>query len=204
MQLNLEKYVFVPLDLPTIEFNRDELCAYYDQHKIILDQPEYDNLVGLHWPWYGLHIKRSDEWNQDFCNTFRNFFPILSMLPFVQCNIGILQQFKPVLPHKDESRDLYKDLGPTSFRCPIIFDEPASTFYFLKDSDPTVEIYPTFPVGHSRWFAMNNYNAKHGSHMPSLGKRKLMLCIWGVVNPASFTSLINRSINLYKDYCILE
>jgi hypothetical protein len=204
MQQDLKKYVFVPLDLPTIEFDRNQLCEYYDQHKIILNQPEYDNLVGLHWPWYGLHIKRNNEWNTDFCNTFKDFFPKLSMLPFIQCKIGILEQFKPVLPHKDESRDPTQHLGPTSFRCPIIFDEPFSTFYFLKDNNPAVEIYPTFPPEHSRWFAMNNYNAMHGSHMPSQGKRKLMLCIWGWVYAPEFLDLITRSIDLYKDYCLVE
>lgn len=202
MDIALDRYVFVPLALPPVSFDRDELCTWYDSNKHILGTVGDDTRKGLHYPWYCANIKSGPAWNQSFIGRFPQFQPVLAQLPFLYCRIGILEQRMEVVPHKDESRDPDSWLGPTSVRCPIIFDEPERTFYFIKDDETNREIVPTFPPAQGRWFAMNNYNAKHGSHMTSPGCRKLMLCFWGKVDPAPFTELLKQSIDLYADYCI--
>ena len=202
MHQDLQKYIFVPLDLPVIKIDRERFCDYYDQNKFPFAtvSKDYDR----HNNWFALYAKTGQSWNQELCEMFPDFLSVLQNLPFVNTTICILEQFNPVLPHKDSNRAWEGHLGPSSFRYPIIIDEPERTFYFLKDDEPNVEIYPTWPPNHSRWFSMNQHISLHGSHMPSSGKRKLMLCVWGFINKPAMVELISHSIDKYKDYCICE
>ena len=204
MQSFLQKFIFVPLDLPAISFDRNALLDYYDREKYALDSSKYHFLASLYYPWYCLHLKQNNQWNWPFMKQFPDFMVKLIALPFLKSSIGILEQRKVVMAHKDQSRDIAEHLGPSSFRCPIIFDEPDNTFYFIKDKNPRKKIAPSFPTDHSKWFAMNNYNAMHGSYMTSPGKRKLMLCVWGIVDPDRYSSLVLHSILKYRDHCITD
>lgn len=211
---NLTDYVFVPIDVPKIDFDRTELCAWFDSKKAEVDKERYDFIKPIDFPWNVVQIRpdwlkpKADEipgsgWEPEFIERFPNFKEVIENLPFDKIiRVYILEQFKEVLPHKDVSKEKDPLLGPSTFRCPIVFDEPGSTFYFIKDSDPAAEIYPSFPDNHPYWFCMNNYTAKHGSHPPSLGKRKLMLCIWGEVNVTKFVNFISDNISKYSEYCI--
>ena len=212
--LDLKEYIFTPLELPTIKFNRSDLLSWFDLKKAAVDDDRYEFVKQIETPWHVVQIRpdwltpNTDEipgsgWDPDFVERFPHFKTIIETLPFDKIiRVYILEQHKEVRPHRDVSKEKDDTLGPSTFRCPIVFDEPKSTFYFLKDSDPSTEIYPSFPDDHNHWFCMNNYNAKHGSHMPTNNNRKLMLCIWGEVNKDRFIKFITQNIEQYKNYCI--
>ncbi|MFA5489571.1 MAG: hypothetical protein WC284_10175 [Candidimonas sp.] len=209
MNLSLSDIVYTPLDLPKLIVDRDVICNYYDERKTVADN---DFLEKVNYPWWVVHIRpdwikpkkneiHGSGWDEDFRTLFPNVVDVVESLPFSFINrVYLLEQLKEVPPHKDISKETDPTLGPSTFRCPIVHEDPENTFYFIRDGHDE-ELYPRLP-DETNWFSMSNYTAKHGSHIPSQGKRKLMMCVWGKVDVEKYKNLINRSVNRYSEYVI--
>lgn len=197
-------YFFVPLDVPKLEFDRNELLEFYDTNKVHLIDPVSEPL-GNPWNIVWLWDRGEIIFNDKVSRLFPNLFEVFGVLPHNYINnIALLEQVAEVKPHCDVSKEIDVELGPSSYRCMLVNDEPTKTFYFkrgvrwegtLQDK----EIYPTLPKD-TNFFAINNYNAMHGSHMPT--QRKIMLTIWGQVSPMRHYTLLQRSEKRFQEYCL--
>ncbi len=70
-----------------------------------------------------------------FRENFPQFVKQIEGFPFQKIDrIYILEQVKEVKAHQDVSREDDLNLGPSTFRCPIVNDAPDRTFYLMKGS----------------------------------------------------------------------
>lgn len=202
-----KNYYFIPLDVPILEYNRDKILLFFDKNKHRMIDPISEPLNN---PWNILWLwKRNAVIFEDFVSElFPNIFNVIGSLPHDYINnIALLEQVIDVKPHCDVSKEIDVELGPSSYRCMLINDEPEHTFYFREgvrwqNTLQDTEIYPKLPKS-TNCFAINNYITMHGSHMPISSKsRKIMLTIWGNVHPMKHYNLLNRSVKKYKDLCL--
>lgn len=208
--MNIENYIFVPLDIPNFNIDINEFLNFFDSKKALI-KTDINDLKNIELPWNIYYLRNNDlkpidneipgsGWHDDIRQKFHNFIDVVETLPFESIQrVYVLEQFKEVNPHQDVSRELDPKLGPSTFRYSLLNDEPTTTFYLLKENGDI--IFPKLPKD-TRWFGMNNYKAKHGSYLPT--KRKLMFCIWGKVHEGKFLELLTKSIKKYQDYCILN
>lgn len=208
--MNPVDYVFVPLEIPKFEFNPDLLFTFFERHKSI---PQYDFLKEIDDPWFAYEARAKDHparaaeipgsgWDTEFREAFPQIVATVEKFPFQQIErVYFLQQRKEVRAHRDVSKEDNSLLGPSTFRCPIINDEPEKTFYLEPISQEKKCIFPKMPPD-TQWFGMNNYSARHGSFMPSPTAKKLMFCVWGKLEHTSWFNLLERSIKRYPKYCI--
>ncbi len=201
----LQKHlIFLPLEIPPLEFNRRSLETWYDANKT-RGMEEYVAKIG--YPWNVVWLRDEDkgiEWREDIETIFPNFYNCLSYLPHqIFRKVYILEQVIDVEPHRDVSREDDESLGPSTYRAMLINDDP-ETFYYLrgpnKDDDMTRH-YPTFPRP-GMWFVHNNYNSRHGARMPVLPNRKLIFCVWGNVERAPHEKLVEISYEKYQEYAL--
>jgi len=204
-------YIYVPLDIAKFAFDRDQLLDFFERRKTI---PQYSFLKEIDEPWYALEARTKDfaraateiagsGWDPEFKSIFPQIVSTVESLPFEHVErVYFLEQRKEVKAHRDVSKEEDSLLGPSTFRCPIINDEPDRTFYLTSLENPERIIFPKLPA-ETQWFGMNNYNARHGSFMPSAGAKKLMLCVWGRVNREAWLQLLERSVSLYSQHCLM-
>ncbi|NJO60965.1 MAG: hypothetical protein HC836_22725 [Richelia sp. RM2_1_2] len=200
-------YYFVPLDVPKLLYNRSALLTFFDNNKYRVDDPvskPLDDPWNIVWLW-----RRGSNNFESFVETlFPNLIEIFNCLPHYYINnVALLEQVIEVKPHCDVSKENSIDLGPSSYRCMLINDEPNSTFYFkegvrwqgnLRDT----EIFPTMPCD-TNFFAINNHITMHGSHtLTKSTSRKIMLTVWGNVDITKHIALLDKSIKKYKEYCL--
>ncbi len=199
-----ERLIYVPLDLAPLQFDRDELLTWYDAKKT-RGMEEYVAAIG--YPWNVVWLLEPDKQPDLLDSPIRNMYQALAALPHKTIKrVYILEQLIEVPHHSDVSREDDPNLGPSTYRNMLINDAPNSTFYYLRgnQSKGTLEpepVYPKYPED-TKWFVHNNYTARHGSFMPPEGARKLILCIWGGVDPTLHTDLLQRSVLKYAEHVI--
>lgn len=201
MEDHLKELVYIPVDLPTLEFDRAKLEQWYDANKT-RGIEQYVAAIG--YPWNVVWLRDEDkgiDWRSDLEEVFPGFHENLKNLPHIILRkVYILEQVIDVEPHRDVSREDDPDLGPSTYRAMLINDNP-DTLYYMKVDGPSEKKFPRFPKP-GMWFTHNNYNARHGAIMPKSPDRKLILCVWGNVRRTDHEDLIRRSYGLYKDYSI--
>jgi hypothetical protein len=202
-----EDYIFVPLDVPKLEFDRNRLLNFYDSKKVRITE---GLAAPLNFPWNIVFLweRGATTWNEYALDYFPNLLEVFDQLPHLSIdNVALLEQLMEVKVHCDVSKEPYPDLGPASYRCMLINDEPSNTFYFRKgvrweDNLGDSFMFPYWPET-SNFFAMNNYNSMHGSFMLRRPEsRKIMLTVWGRVDREKHFKLIARSIEKYNTYVI--
>ena len=202
-----DDYYFIPLDIPLLEYNRNEILTFFDNNKVRVDDPVSEPLGqpwNIVWLW-----KRDQVIFENFVEgLFHNIYDVFGELPHDYINnVALLEQVIDVKPHCDVSKEVNVGLGPSSYRCMLLNDEPNSTFYFRegirwKDTLQTKEIYPVLPAN-TNCFTINNYITMHGSHMPTNPlSRKIMLTVWGNVHKLKHYNLLKRSIEKNKEFCL--
>lgn len=196
--------IFVPLDLPKIEFDRATLEQWYDSNKT-RGMEEYVASIG--YPWNVVWLRDEDrglEWHVNIEEIFPNLMTTMALLPhMIFRKVYILEQVIDVAPHRDVSREDDLGLGPSTYRSMLINDDP-ETFYYYKGTEkgPTdTPIFPKFPE-ERMWFCHNNYTSRHGAFLPKPPNRKLIFCVWGHVQRKAHEDLIARSYEKYKEWAI--
>lgn len=200
-----EDIIFVPLDLPPLEFDRNELLGWFDARKA-RGMEEYVKKIG--YPWNVVWLKSPEHQPELLESPIRNLSSALSLLPHIEIKrIYLLEQLIEVPHHRDVSREDRVELGPSTYRNMLINDALDSTFYYHRGTewrgnlDTSSPIFPKFPPD-TTWFAHNNFNSQHGSFMPPEGARKVILCFWGVVDSLSHLALIEKSRQKYPEYVL--
>jgi hypothetical protein len=200
-----ERLIYVPLNLPPLDFDREEFLTWFDQKKA-RGMEEYVASIG--YPWNVVWLLSPEHQPELLLDTpIRNLLLALKALPHRTIRrVYLLEQLVEVPHHADISREDDPSLGPSTYRNMMINDAPESTFYYLRGnrSEGTVEpepIFPRLPEG-TRWFAHNNYKSRHGSFMPPEGARKVIFCVWGEVDPLQHNVLLQQSVLQYPEYVI--
>lgn len=197
-----ESLIFLPLDLPKLEFNREILLTWYDRNKT-RGYEEYVKSIG--YPWNVIWLRDLDknlEWRDDLDQVFPNLQQVLAHLPHETIRkMYVLEQVIDVEPHRDVSREDDPELGPSTYRAMLINDY-SKTLYYLRgaETDPGESpLYPKFPEP-GMWFVHNNFSSRHGAKMPPAGARKLILCVWGRVDKQKHIELVGRSYTHYGNW----
>ena len=197
-----DDFIFVPLDLPQIEFDRSEFLDWFDARKT-RGMEEYVRKIG--YPWNVVWLKSPEHQPELLDSPLRNLPECLGELPHIEIKrLYLLEQLIEVPHHRDVSREDRVDLGPSTYRNMLINDALDSSFYYLRGTDyrqnlESTPIHPKFPDD-TRWFAHNNFTSHHGSFMPRPEQRKVLLCVWGTVDPDAHFNLLGRSRAKYEEY----
>lgn len=199
-----ENLIFVPLDLPPLDFDRTELLEWFDSRKT-RGMEEYVKKIG--YPWNVVWLLSPEYQPELLGSPIRNLDMALQGLPHKTFQrIYLLEQLIEVPHHRDVSREDRVELGPSTYRNMLINDALDSTFYYRRGTEyrgnlEETPIFPRFPPD-TRWFVHNNYNSHHGSFMPPEGARKLILCFWGQVDSLNHLALIEQSRQKYLEYVL--
>ena len=181
----------------------EDLVAYHDEHKFIIDGPVMKKLGN---PWYTYQPVQDFVWDKNFVERFPNFYKDVMSLPFDSIRrISFLESYKIVAPHQDMSRDSV-ELEPCAYRTFLANDE---TFYLTPCPDDLIDgkskriedasvldefpkFFPNCELG--RWWIMNNQNSIHGTIPQQLGSKKIIVSIWGKVNPERHMQFLEEAV----------
>lgn len=204
----MNNILLLPIDLPKLELNRDKVLSYFDARK------------KRHQDWNWVNFKKS---NQPIDPELLELFPDLDKklrdIPLADYDNGGHFDFREQIvnnkPHQDPATKAIAgvNLGPTAYKN-LVMRDVLETFYVLPnstnpdiiqyDARPREELNPVFPIipESTDWFVLNNHLGYHGSFLAPANYRKITLFISGKIDPDRHLSLINRSIEKYKDYII--
>lgn len=181
----------------------EDLVSYHDEHKFVIDGPVMKKLGN---PWYTYQPVQDFVWDEKFLERFPNFYDDIISLPFDSIRrISFLESYKVVKPHQDMSRDAV-ELEPCAYRTFLANDE---TFYLTPCPDELMngkskqientsildhlpKFFPRCELG--RWWIMNNQNSIHGTVPQLEGRRKIIVSIWGKVNPSRHMKFLEEEI----------
>jgi hypothetical protein len=128
---------------------------------------------------------------------FPSLFQLIELLPYKQIiGIALNMHTNDLPPHRDEidSTDVF---GPERYNVLLSPHYGEQSFFISKDK--VTKDYPVilkeYPV-----YAFNNKDIYHGA-TPVLDKRIIMICA-GVIDNDKHRSLINRSVDKFKEYVI--
>ena len=141
-----ERIIFVPLDLPPLIFDREELLQWFDAKKS-RGMEEYVASIG--YPWNVVWLQDPEKQPELLDSPIHNLGAVLGYLPHTEIKrVYLLEQVIEVPHHSDVSREDDPNLGPSTYRNMLINDAPESTFYYLKGnkSKGTLEETPLFPT----------------------------------------------------------
>jgi len=206
------KYIYVPLALPVFELpDKEHFMSWWDRHAIKPQKkvseflaPEIDyvsaeaiNLIEKHKHLWTPNLQ-TDNFIKEFPRLWQQFH---DLLPIDIISLKMWSSFIPFKEHRDPGELI--DI-PMSFRIMLFDENPEQTLFILDN--PTKPYYcgediqiPRVPNTNS--WAWNNLRVKHGS-VYTPGYKKVLVLTTGIVNVKSYEKLMNKSINIYKDYCI--
>lgn len=209
MSLEIKDLIYLPLDIPKLNLDRDKVLKYFDERKTI-----HQNI----WKW--VVIKSfNGEIDKNFTELFLFLENYLRMLPFVdfknKLHIDIREQIVTVKPHHDPVTKTYSDdtYGPAAYKNMIIRD-CLETFYVLPSSTnpdvvhydhrPKEKLNPVFPKlpDDTDWFAVNNYGGCHGSFLAPKHLRKIIMFFSGPIDYKKHMELLEKSTKKYSEYLI--
>lgn len=201
-----------------------ELIEWHDAHKEILGGPVMENMGT---PWYAYQPLAEGVWKQDFAKRFPQFVEDVAELPFESIlRITFLESYKIVPIHQDMSRDALEH-EPCAYRaflvnnesfylspCPTDLQDGKSKFYSdrvggvlrsgekieysREDLDNLPKFFPKCEYG--RWWLMNNQNSMHGTVPSAKGSKKIIVSIWGKVDPQRHQQFVHGALNIYKPF----
>ena len=198
--------VATPLDLPRIEPDDwDIFWRIWEREsknaiKIKKNSQYSKSLIGESHVWQGLDIYKNynlvPAWNVPYYDISKEL-PILYQqilnLPFKYIyRVRILKSLTDIEPHSDDNRDQW--VVRALWHC----DDKESQWYFTHPRiDATEKTFFHLPK-YTNWFAYNDKHAWHGTiYRNAYPKFLIQIFIAGDI-----TSLVNSSIDKYKEYTI--
>lgn len=177
-----------------------KLLEWHDKYKRPLQGAGADQLDN---PWTASQPRQNGRWLMNFAMQFPEFVEDVKALPFSSIlRISFLESTQPVAPHQDLSRD-NPDLEPCSYRCFLVSD---NTFWLAEcpedmqdgkpkrvDFQPGYKWYPKPDYG--QWWLMNNQNSIHGCDEQRIGSKKVIVSIWGTVDPDKHRALLRETVS---------
>lgn len=226
---NFSNLAYVPLDIPRIDLDFNELHRLVQEHgKTHQPYPDLWHAFAV----CGRMKDFDDPWDCDDCWNKRYdrdqtvrfnphipphmvvmFKEMLNALPYEQYTFAqILSQKKHIPPHQDGLYDVKKPVRSAVYEGAIDFNnepEPAGlkvmlshrnakSFYVMRSPGSSRE-FIRLPDSTSS-FAINERRFWHGARY--LGEPKYILSTFGIIDKNRHRDLIDRSVELYKDYAI--
>lgn len=209
------KYIYVPLALPKFEIpDNSQFLSWWDKHSIRPNKtvseelsPETNfssaeavNLIQKIKFYWDANVQ-TDNFKTEFPHLWQQFN---ELLPFDDIlSLTLWSSFKEFKEHRDPGELI--DI-PMSIRIMLYDENPEETLYIYDnptkpyECEPIIQL-PRSPGTNSR--AWNNLRVKHGSiYNPKY--KKIMGIVTGLVSPEKYEKLMNDSINIYKDDCIVS
>lgn len=224
-----ESIAYIPLDIPQIDFNLNELNTLFDNHGMehypyphIWDAfcvcgrvNDWSNNIDTDRAWNERYILDGDvPFNPALPDDLRTDLKfMLDSLPYKKYTFAqILSQKITVAPHQDGLYDPHGDVRREVYKGSTGFNdepEPAGLKVMLSHKDARC-FYLSASAGSKRefikipedtnCFAINERTYFHGAK--HLGERKYILSTFGIIDPTRHKEMIERSLKKYKDYVI--
>jgi hypothetical protein len=204
----MNNIIFLPIDLPKLELNREKTLEYFDARK------------ERHQAWNWVNFKKTDQpIDPALLKIFPDLDEKLRAIPLLDYDTGshfdFREQFVNNRPHQDPIAKVLAggDLWPTAYKN-LVMRDVLETFYVLPnstnpdivqyDARPKEELNPVFPIlpNTTDWFVLNNHLGYHGAFLAPKKYRKITMFIAGKLDSIKHLELLNRSIEKYKDYII--
>ena len=209
------KYLLVPLALPKFELpDLDMFKHWWNEHAISPKKLVSETLA----PEVGytsaecvdLIEKFQSLWTPNMqTENFKKAFPKLwdqfhDLLPIDEfVNLHLWSSVIPFKEHRDPGEVV--DI-PISFRIKLYDENPEETLYVFENPTMPYEYgeikHPPRLEDTNSW-VWNNLRVKHGSIYNPEYKKCMVLCA-GKINIKKYETLLNTSINKYKDHCIIS
>lgn len=184
----------------------EELIKYHDTHKRFLTGVVAQKMG---YPWLAYKPIDNGYWKPHFAERFPQFVEDVAELPFKSIlRISFLESYEIVSIHQDMSRG-DSNYEPCAYRAFLCNNE---SFYIapcpqeLRDGkskvyhdDTLADLPKYFPNCESgRWWLMNNENSMHGTVPAAKGSKKIIVSIWGQVDPEEHKKFVMASLNINK------
>lgn len=206
--MDLTKILFLPIDLPKLSLDRQQVIEYFDQKK----QRHQD------WNWVNFK-KHNEKIDKDLLNIFPYLEEFLRQLPYSDYDNNLHIDFREQIvynrPHQDPiARSLVdSSLGPTAYKNLVMRDRIDSFYVIPESSNQDVKQYDSRPLSNfhhvfpempedSDWFVLNNHIGFHGSKLLPLKYKKITMFFAGPIDETKHKNLIHRSIEKYKKYIV--
>jgi len=199
---------FVPLDLPYAYCDPVDIKKYMDYKG---KRVEYDWTKQIDHPWNHVVVrlpslspeqgeKPGSGWRPDFKKRFPEVVRVVEMMPYDTIQyVYLLEQVIGVEPHIDyASKNPLEQYEPATYRISLLMED-LDAFYFCSNAECSTHNIPVFPKETNSW-VFSNKHFKHGSVMPKLGKRKVLLAVGGMLNDIQHFDLLEKSVAKYSQY----
>lgn len=199
--------LYTPLDLPDLNFDREEFIKWHEvkRHRT-RDNINYDKKDFIA-PWmvsFAYHV------NTGWCNRFLKVIPdfkdiLENHLPYTDITyINFLEQKIPCQLHQDVGSRPDREDEPGAYKAFMVYDAPLMYFQEgeTKDTLSEEKLYIHHPNHLTKWFAIDNYSAYHAAELPAPGQRKIIMTILGTLDKEKHRTILERSLEKYKDYLI--
>jgi len=209
------KYLYVPLALPVFEIpEKEHFLHWWNSNFTIPSKLKADEIFkeyGMS-PFQAIDIihKIGDHWDVNLkTESFKKEFPKLYQQFFDQLpsdnilKITLWSSIKALPEHRDTGEVVD---SPMSFRVKLYDENPEETLFVFDNplqpySCETPTFLPRAPDTNS--FVWNNLRVKHGSVYDPAYK-KILAVVVCPIDIERYSSLMETSINMYKDYCIVS
>jgi hypothetical protein len=210
------KYLYVPLALPVFEMpEKDHFFSWWKERSIVPSKigdshvspgtgyasAESVDLIDTSGISFWTANKQTDSFIKEFPILWQQFNDLLPMSNIIA--LRLWSSFIPFTEHRDHGELI--DI-PMSFRIKLYDENPEETLYFLENTTKPYEHGKDTQIrsvpGTNSW-AWNNLRVKHGS-VYNPGYKKFLVISTGIVDPKKYETLMDKSINLYKDYCVVS
>jgi hypothetical protein len=210
------KYLYVPLALPVFEMpEKDHFFSWWKERSIVPSKigdshvspgtgyasAESVDLIDTSGISFWTANKQTDSFIKEFPILWQQFNDLLPMSNIIA--LRLWSSFIPFTEHRDHGELI--DI-PMSFRIKLYDENPEETLYFLENTTMPYEHGKDTQIssvpGTNSW-AWNNLRVKHGS-VYNPGYKKFLVISTGIVNPKKYETLMDKSIDLYKDYCVVS
>lgn len=200
------KVLYSPIDLPDFQLDIEKFLKWHTNKKRrALDNIGYDKNE-FRSPWLlSFAYKEELGWCDEFLSIAPDFKDIIAQAPFTKLTyINFLEQKIPCQEHQDWTSRGPETGMPDTYKAFIFYDQP---LMYMKKGRTKEQLqsekhYIHHPLDKTRWFGLNNYDGFHAGEIPSQGIRKIIMTIKGEIDLNKHKTIIDRSIEKYKDYLI--
>lgn len=197
--------LFLPLDVPKIEIDKEVLIRYFDKYSVRTTKPYFKY---LDYPWKialqkDATIQGSDESNWiPFIGALGNIKTVIDSLPFESIEmVYMFEQIIDVKHHIDYTKDPDYTTEPSSYRFTLLHEYNKS--FYVCDKDDGNRIFTSLPLETNCW-VIRSRDHYHGAIKPPIGYRKITLGISGKVNKEEHINLLKKSFNKYNKFAIFK
>lgn len=209
------KYLMVPLALPIFELpDKEHFMHWWKKYAIRPTKQKGDYVASVtgYSPFESIDIiqKIGEDWNLNMqTDNFKKEFPHLWQQVYDQLPVDDILVFNlwSAVQTFSEHRDSAEMIDcPNSFRILFYDENPENSLYVFDN--PTKPYHceettflPNVPTTNT--YMWNNLRCMHGSvYDPNY--KKVLGVIVGLVNPDKYDEVMSRSVETYKDYCLVS